>query len=94
MSNKNYDPLDDVPLSIRQSMVVQPQPSPSYSVITDRMTPEGHPQSHKLLEFWSRLGVTAMAKLYLCLSDGCLRDFISKDDPGTPNHCICHALGM
>ena len=45
MSNKNYDPLDDVPLSIRQSMVVQPQPSPSYSVITDRMTPEGHPQS-------------------------------------------------
>ena len=43
MPTSNYDPLDDVPLSIRQSMAAQP--SPSYSVITDSMTPEGPQQS-------------------------------------------------
>ena len=43
MPTTNYDPLDDVPLSIRQSMATQP--SPSCSVITDSMTPEGPQQS-------------------------------------------------
>ena len=46
MPTSNYDPLDDVPLSIRQSMAAQP--SPSYSVITDSMTPEGPQQSQQI----------------------------------------------
>ena len=48
MPTSNYDPLDDVPLSTRQSMAAQP--SPSYSVITDSMTPEGPQQSHRHLK--------------------------------------------
>ena len=49
MPTTNYDPLDDVPLSIRQSMATQP--SPSYSVITDSMTPEGPQHSQEVLSF-------------------------------------------
>ena len=43
MPTSDYNPLDDVPHSIRQSMVAQS--SPAFSVITDSMTPEGPQQT-------------------------------------------------
>ena len=37
-----YNPLDDVPHSVRQNLS---QPSPSYSIVTDSGSPDGHPQT-------------------------------------------------
>ena len=48
MPTSDYNPLDDVPHSIRQSMVAQS--SPAFSVITDSMTPEGPQQTHSVLQ--------------------------------------------
>ena len=38
-----YNPLDDVPHSVRQNLT---QPSPCYSIVTDSGSPDGPPHSH------------------------------------------------
>ena len=41
-----YNPLDDVPHSVRQNLS---QPSPSYSIVTDSGSSDGHPQTQVIL---------------------------------------------
>ena len=43
-----YNPLDDVPHSVRQNLA---QPSPCYSIVTDSGSADGPPQTQDVLIF-------------------------------------------